>query len=102
MLVERYLSSAENIGIDTNGFLIGNIGKIDDEAGTSYFDYTLSGYSKIDAIIQNPFSIIIGNGGLGKSTLLTQIGQKLKNYNYKFYRLNLCSLTTETDLLKKP
>ena len=64
MLVERYLSNNENIGIDTNGFLIGNIGKIDDETGTSYFDYTLSGYSKIDDIIQNPFSIIIGNGGL--------------------------------------
>ena len=101
MYIERYLSNKTTISVDENGFLIGEPAIVKNEFGITNYDYSLSEYKKINDIIDNPYSIIKGNGGLGKSVFLTQMEDFLKKQNNKYIRINLCSLTTESDLLTK-
>ncbi len=98
MLVQRYLSNKEKIGLDTNGFLIGDLLHIKNNSGDTFFDYSLKNYSQISDIIENKFSIIIGKGGLGKSTLLKQIENYLNDKNQLYKRVDLRTLVNEKSL----
>ena len=83
MYIERYLSNKTTISVDENGFLIGEPAIVKNEFGITNYDYSLSEYKKINDIIDNPYSIIKGNGGLGKSVFLTQMEDFLKKQNNK-------------------
>ncbi len=98
MNVKRYLSNKEKIGLTNDGFLIGDILHIKNDSGKSYFDYSLDNYSQITDIVKNKFSIIIGGGGLGKTTLLKQIEDYLNNEKQLFKRINLRTLVNENSL----
>ncbi len=99
MLVERYLSNKEHIGIDDNGFLIGDISRqVDNATGIIDYVYSLEDYSRISDIIKNPFTIIAGNGGLGKSVLLDQISSYMEENKHVYRRIDLRSLVKEDDL----
>lgn len=97
--VERYLLPDGKKIIpnkDNNGFLVGNYSFVDDK-----FFYSLNDYSKIADIIKNPFSFILGNGGLGKSVFLTQIEQYLRDNEIYSIRINLRDLTSQQTLFEK-
>ncbi len=99
MLVERYLSNKEHIGMDDNGFLIGDISRqVDSVTGIVDYVYSLEDYSRISDIIKNPFTIIVGNGGLGKSVLLDQISSCMEENKHSYCRIDLRSLVKEDDL----
>lgn len=98
MNVKRYLSNKEKIGLTIDGFLIGDLSHIKNDSGESYFDYSLDNYSQITDIVENKFSIIIGSGGLGKTTLLKQIEDYLNDENQLYKRIDLRTLINENSL----
>lgn len=98
MIVQRYISNRDKIGLDSDGFLIGDISYIKSDSGDKHFDYSLKDYNQIIDIMENPYSIIIGSGGLGKSTLLKQIEEYLNERNQSYKRIDLRILVNENTL----
>ena len=76
--LERYLSddSDENSkqSFDNFGFLAGKMKYENNE-----ITWPLDSYYTFEKIINNKFSFIVGEGGLGKSTFLFQVEEKLKS-----------------------
>ena len=98
--LERYLSddSDENSkqSFDNFGFLAGKMKYENNE-----ITWPLDSYYTFEKIINNKFSFIVGEGGLGKSTFLFQVEEQLKSKDILCIRINLRDLSKEALLTEK-
>lgn len=100
LYIDRYLSPyRENEDGQTNyyGFLQARYKFNQDED----LKFGYESYLKIPDILENKYSIIVGEGGIGKSILLSQIENYLENNKIKYKRINLRDLSNETKLFDK-
>ena len=95
--VNRYLyKDGEQQYTDNRGFLCGRMHYQDTK-----FVLTMDDYVQFEDIKNNPYTFIIGNGGIGKSTYITQIQEKLERENIPFIRINLRDISQEKTLTEK-
>lgn len=77
------------------GFLVGKYKYKEDQL------YSLDDYAKVSDIIQNSFSFIVGNGGIGKSVFITQVEKYLQKEQIQYTRINLRDLTNQQTLFER-
>lgn len=95
--VDRFLCrSPEEQNLDQYGFLCGHVTYKDSEVTV-----TMENYYTLEIIKKLPFSFIVGNGGLGKTTLLNQLQKELEAESKNNVRINLRNLSPEVTLTER-
>ena len=95
--VNRYLyKDGDQQYVDNHGFLCGK-----PHYRESEFVITMDDYVQFDEIRTYPYAFIIGNGGIGKSTYLSQIEKSFGNENTPYIRINLRDISQEKTLTEK-
>ena len=100
LYVDRYLSPYKNNNngqANYYGFLQAQYKYNKDEE----LRFGYESYLKISDILKNKYSIIVGEGGIGKSVFLSQIENYLKDNKIHYERINLRDLSNEIKLSDK-
>ncbi len=96
-VINRYLyKDGEQQYVDNHGFLCGK-----PHYRESEFVITMDDYVQFDEIRTYQYAFILGNGGIGKSTYLSQIQRSLENEGIPHIRINLRDVSQEKTLTEK-